>query len=64
MQVIENNKLFTEITSEESATVSGGLGFNFVGYAFGLGAALLLGNPGITAEEVQYVWEQTLDLTV
>jgi hypothetical protein len=28
-------------------------------YIFGIGAAYLFGNPGVTKEEVQFVWERS-----
>jgi hypothetical protein len=64
MQVLENNNLFTEVPAEESAVVSGGYYFNFNlnAYLFGLGAGTVFGNPGLTADEIQYVWEQSLSI--
>jgi hypothetical protein len=63
MSSMNNNEMFTEVTAEESATVSGGVftgGFSLDLYLFGLGAALQFGNPGVTADEVQKVWENSV----
>jgi hypothetical protein len=40
---------------------SGGKRFSFdlQFYIFGIGAAYLFGNPGVTSEEVQFVWEKS-----
>jgi hypothetical protein len=53
------NQLFTEITSEAAAAVSGGrrLSFDWDTYFFILGVGVLLGNPGLTSEEIQFAWE-------
>lgn len=56
----EKNPLFTDITTEESATVSGGatqVSFDLNTYLFILGAGIVFGNPGLTREEVQFAWE-------
>ncbi|MCU0552135.1 MAG: hypothetical protein MUC48_22595 [Leptolyngbya sp. Prado105] len=51
--------------SENSSGLSPGIfsgrrfGFDLNFYLFGLGAAYLFGNPGITKEEVQFVWERS-----
>jgi hypothetical protein len=63
MQAQENNELFNEISAEDSAVASGGAfagGFSLDKYIFGLGAAFLFGNPGITPDETQHVWENSL----
>ncbi|MCF4968062.1 hypothetical protein [Nostoc sp. CMAA1605] len=65
MLAIENN-LFTAITVEESATVSGGevtLSFNLDNYAYIVGYGVLLGNSGLTTDEVQYAWETAFSST-
>ncbi|MBE9036571.1 hypothetical protein [aff. Roholtiella sp. LEGE 12411] len=61
MQAI-NNDLFTEITSEESATVSGGTAVNFGlnQYLFILGAGTVFGVPGLTAEETNFAFEKAV----
>ncbi|UKO97314.1 hypothetical protein [Nostoc sp. UHCC 0870] len=59
MLVLENN-LFTEVTVEESATVSGGQVdnlFNLDQYLYTLGAGVTFGNPGLTTAEVQFAFE-------
>ncbi|WP_341528628.1 hypothetical protein WKK05_04655 [Nostoc sp. UHCC 0302] len=66
MQAI-NNTLFTDITVEESATVSGGtygdiVNFNLNKYLFVLGAGVVFGNPGLTADEVQFGFENAISL--
>jgi hypothetical protein len=33
--------------------------FDLQFYIFGMGAAYLFGNPGVTPEEVQFVWERS-----
>ncbi|HIK08642.1 MAG TPA: hypothetical protein IGS40_28910 [Trichormus sp. M33_DOE_039] len=55
------NQLFTEITSAEASVVNGGLrvSFDWNTYFFILGAGVLLGNPGLTPEEVQFAWESS-----
>ncbi|GAB1541449.1 hypothetical protein NUACC21_41200 [Scytonema sp. NUACC21] len=58
----EKSPLFTELSSEESAAVSGGrsrASFDVNTYLFILGAGLLFGNPGLTSEEIQFAWEQS-----
>ncbi|MBD2360413.1 hypothetical protein H6G36_04280 [Anabaena minutissima FACHB-250] len=52
-------QLFTEITSEDASVVNGGLrvSFDWNTYFFILGAGVLLGNPGLTPEEIQFAWE-------
>ncbi|MCF4968061.1 hypothetical protein [Nostoc sp. CMAA1605] len=65
MLAIKNN-LFTEITVEESATVSGGevtLAFNLDNYAYIVGYGVLFGNSGLTTAEVQYAWETAFSST-
>ncbi|MUG97506.1 hypothetical protein F7734_36365 [Scytonema sp. UIC 10036] len=57
----EHHPLFTEISSQEASTVSGGrsrVGFDLDTYMFILGAGVLFGNPGLTPEEIQFAWEQ------
>lgn len=34
--------------------------FDLQAYIFGIGAAYLFGNPGVTPQEVQYVWQRSL----
>ncbi|MDJ0735868.1 MAG: hypothetical protein QNJ47_17695 [Nostocaceae cyanobacterium] len=52
--------LFTDLTPEESASVSGGnISFNLNMYMFMLGAGVLFGNPGLTPDEIQFAWEQS-----
>jgi hypothetical protein len=63
MLVLENN-LFTEVTVEESATVSGGqvtLDFNLDNYAYIVGYGLLFGNSGLTTQEIQFAWEESFN---
>jgi hypothetical protein len=57
----EKNPLFSEITPEEAAVVSGGNKFRFDlnTYLFILGAGVQFGNPGLTREEVQFAWEKS-----
>ncbi|WP_341530774.1 hypothetical protein WKK05_16785 [Nostoc sp. UHCC 0302] len=62
-----NNTLFTEITAEESATVSGGdygtlVNFNLNKYLFVLGAGVVFGNPGLTPAEIQFGFENAISL--
>lgn len=60
MLVIENN-LFTDITIEESATVSGGQVdnlFNLDQYLYILGVGTTFGNAGLTPAETQFAYEQ------
>jgi len=54
----EQSILFTELSSEESAAVSGGrvVGFDLNTYLFILGAGVVFGNPGLTPEEVNFAW--------
>ncbi|MBD2360640.1 hypothetical protein [Anabaena sp. UHCC 0399] len=63
MLVLENN-LFTEVTVEESATVSGGQVddlFNLDQYLYVLGAGVTFGNSGLTTAEVQFAFESAFD---
>ncbi len=56
----DKKALFTDLTSEESATVTGGnVSFNLNTYIFMLGAGVLFGNPGLTEQEIQFAWEQS-----
>ncbi|MDJ0676064.1 MAG: hypothetical protein QNJ36_11880 [Calothrix sp. MO_167.B42] len=55
--MLSETKLFTEVSTEESATVSGGLTFNLDDYLFVIGAGVIFGNPGLTEDEVQFGWE-------
>jgi hypothetical protein len=46
----------------QSTGFSGGgrrFSFDLNFYIFGMGAAYLFGNPGVTKEEVQFVWERS-----
>lgn len=54
----EKSALFTELSSEESAAISGGgrVSFDLAIYMYILGAAVLFGNPGITSEEIHFAW--------
>lgn len=36
--------------------------FDLQAYIFGIGAAYLFGNPGVTPQEIQYVWQRSLRL--
>ena len=45
-----------------SGSFSGGYYFDLQAYIFGMGAAYLFGNPGVTPAEVQYVWQMALRL--
>jgi hypothetical protein len=63
MLVLKNN-LFTEVTVEESATVSGGQVdnlFNLDQYLYVLGAGVTFGNSGLTTAEVQFAFESAFD---
>lgn len=40
----------------------GGFSFDLQSYIFGIGAAYLFGNPGVTPAEIQYVWQMALRL--
>ncbi|MBD2346491.1 hypothetical protein [Anabaena subtropica] len=57
----EQNPLFTELSSQESAVVSGGrrVSFDLDTYLYILGAAVLFGNPGLTSEEIHFAWTQS-----
>lgn len=54
----EQNPLFSPLSSEESAAVSGGIGvsFDLDTYLYILGAGVVFGNPGLTPEEVHFAW--------
>ncbi|WP_236142566.1 hypothetical protein [Nostoc sp. CMAA1605] len=54
----EQSALFTELSAEESADISGGIGvsFDLDTYMYILGAAVLFGNPGLTSEEIHFAW--------
>jgi hypothetical protein len=55
--------LFTDLSSAESANVSGGatsLSFNLDNYLMILGAAQVFGNPGVTTDEVQAAWKAAI----
>lgn len=54
----EQSALFTELSAEESAAISGGVGvsFDLDTYMYILGAAVLFGNPGLTSEEIHFAW--------
>lgn len=56
---MEEKPLFTDLTSEESAAVSGGIRvrFDLDTYLFILGAGILFGNPGLTSDEIQFAWQ-------
>lgn len=64
--MLSETKLFTEVTSEESATVSGGtviqseVGFDLGDYLFILGAGVVFGNPGLTPKEVNFAFEESI----
>ncbi|WP_339394222.1 hypothetical protein [Nostoc sp. UHCC 0870] len=65
MQVLENNALFTEISAEQSAVVSGGVNnfrFNLDAYLFILGAGVVFGVPTLTAEETNFAFQQAISL--
>lgn len=64
MQAIETNTLFTDITAEESATVSGGTEVNFDlnKYLFVLGVGVVFGNPTLTPDEIQFGFEEAISL--
>lgn len=62
MQVIEKTELFTEVSAEESAIVSGGANFNLNNYLFILGAGVQFGNPGLTPLEIQFAWQSAIEL--
>lgn len=54
----EKSPLFTELSSEESAAVRGGVrvSFDLDTYFYILGAAVVFGNPGITSAEIHFAW--------
>lgn len=54
----EENPLFTEISAEESAAISGGIGvrFDLDTYLYILGAGVVFGNPGLTSDEIHFAW--------
>lgn len=56
---MEEKPLFTDLASEESAAVSGGIRvrFDLDTYLFILGAGILFGNPGLTSDEIQFAWK-------
>ncbi|GAB1541446.1 hypothetical protein NUACC21_41170 [Scytonema sp. NUACC21] len=63
MLVTEKKQLFAEVSAEDSATVSGGqtdLSFHLDDYIFYLGAGTLFGNPGLTSDEIQHGWENSI----
>jgi hypothetical protein len=74
MQAQEQKSLFSEISSEESSVVSGGsrrrhhghhgndFHFNLDSYLFVLGAGTVFGNPGLTPDEIQFGWEESISL--
>ncbi|MUG97510.1 hypothetical protein F7734_36385 [Scytonema sp. UIC 10036] len=64
MQAIENKVLFSEISAEESATVSGGVDvdFNLPGYLFIIGAATVFGQPGVSPAELQFAFETAVQV--
>ncbi|MGH1393173.1 MAG: hypothetical protein ACRAVC_03950 [Trichormus sp.] len=63
--------LFTEVSAEQSAVVSGGFGFNpgvndfrfnLDAYLFILGAGVVFGVPTLTAEETNFAFQQAISL--
>ena len=63
MANINNKNLFAEVTTQESSTVSGGTAIATFGldtYLFALGAGFQFGNPGLTPDEVQFAWENSV----
>ena len=67
MLVITNNKLFSEVSFAESATVSGGQVtnlFNLDQYLYVLGAGITFGNSGLTTDEIQFAFESAFDIEV
>ncbi|MBD2360637.1 hypothetical protein H6G36_05465 [Anabaena minutissima FACHB-250] len=61
----EKSPLFTELSSEESAAISGGrrVHFDLDTYFYILGAAVLFGNPGITSTEIHFAWMNSFVFT-
>lgn len=57
----EQSPLFTKLSSEESAAVSGGrrVSFDLNTYLFILGAGVVFGNPGLTSDEIHFAWMQS-----
>lgn len=56
----KDSPLFTEISLEEAAVVSGGyipVTFDINIYYYILGAAYVFGVSGVTNEEIQFAWE-------
>ncbi|MDJ0695478.1 MAG: hypothetical protein QNJ49_21655 [Mastigocoleus sp. MO_167.B18] len=63
MSTTKKQNLFADVTTQESSTVSGGtavVNFNLDSYLFSLGAGLQFGNPGLTADETQFAWENSI----
>lgn len=77
-ETVDQSSLFIDLNAEESASLSGGgrkrrptrecntCGtsgyFDLQGYIFGLGSGVLFGNPGLTPDEIQVVWERALSI--
>ncbi|MCC5619588.1 hypothetical protein LC605_31975 [Nostoc sp. CHAB 5836] len=74
MQVVENNALFTEVSAEQSSVIGGGgkkgkkeykrndFHFNLDAYLFIIGAGVVYGVSGLTADETHYAWESAISL--
>jgi hypothetical protein len=76
MQVVENNALFTEVSAEQSSVIGGGgkkgkkekecktndFHFNLDAYLFIIGAGVVYGVGGLTADETHYAWESAISL--
>ncbi|HEY9800278.1 MAG TPA: hypothetical protein V6D25_07960 [Leptolyngbyaceae cyanobacterium] len=63
------NNLFTEVSFEESATVSGGdrgrgtyVDFDWNTYFFILGTGVVTGQNGLTSDETLYAWKKAIDV--
>ncbi|MDJ0735866.1 MAG: hypothetical protein QNJ47_17685 [Nostocaceae cyanobacterium] len=74
--MLSETKLFTEVTSEESATVSGGLmhggggggqngtvvNFDLNAYLFYVGAGVLFGPAGLTDDELLIGYDRAISI--
>jgi hypothetical protein len=66
MLATQKTALFEEITPEQSAIVSGGgmdptvVNFDLNSYLFILGAGVVFGNPGLTWQETNFAFEQSI----
>jgi hypothetical protein len=64
MQALDTN-LFSEISAEQSAVVSGGVNdfrFNLDAYLFILGAGVVFGVPTLTEQETNFAFQKAISL--